>query len=263
MMTEKIQTTQPSMEYSAVYPTGPIFDDDGEAIVRSENAISEQYGDTLETETTREGHVNEGTTVALDALDAWLEFKVRNELVAQIFKNEVDEGLVNIADVTRVISAEMELEREKHQMSVTHIRTVVIPRAEKRNQPTFSDSTAYWKKDLDNLEARATIHQDMVGYIHAIQNTGEDALHSLAEEYIGRTITEARDEALAILVEQKQSLEAQNTEDTERIAALEETIRMLQAELADATQQIQERDTALLDYELEAQLQKGTNSLTV
>lgn len=260
-MTEKIQTTQPLMERAAVYPTGPVIDDDGDVIIRSENATSEQYGDTPEDQPAHEERVNEGTTVELDALDSWLEFKVRNELVAQIFKDDVDDGLVNIVDVARIITAEIELERKKHEMSVTHIRTVVIPRAQKRNEPIFSDSTAYWKKDLDNLEARATIHQDMVGYIQGIQGTGEDGLHSLAEEYIGRTLTEARDEALAILVAQKQSLEAQKVDDTERIAALEETIRLLQAELAEANQHIQDRDTALLDHELEAHIRKSANTL--
>ena len=264
MMTEKIQRAQPLMERDAVYPTGPVFDDDGDVIIRSENSYEEAASDahevaTTEVEVTREGRVDEGTAVELTALDSWIEFKVRNELVAQIFKSEVDDGLVNIADVATIITTEFEAERKKHEMNVARIRTTVIPRAELRTEPIFNDSTAYWTKDIDNLVIRADIHQDMIGYIEGIQATGEDGLYSLAEEYISRTVTEARDEALAILLTQKQSLEAAKQVDNERIAALQETIHILEVELAAANQQIQERDTALLDSEAEAYLRRDAN----
>lgn len=261
MMTEQLSNTQTLVERDALHPTQPTTD---EIIIRGEDAYpTRTEGIVTSMEVSPESIEDKGFKAATDELDGWLLFKVKKELVDQVFKNGTEHSAVNIESVASVIKLEVAAEKEKHFQDAQLLENSTIPKATQRTEPNFMTNHPYnyWQKDVDNLWSRVEVHMQMVSYIDAFEQTGEDWLYDLSESYIKRARTTARDEAITILLEQKEALEAHQKIDSARISELEDSIELLTIERTDAKIQIEDRDLQLHEYEMIDHLTENAKQL--
>ena len=210
----------------------------------------------VESETkTYEDLFRDGMHAELYQLDCVLSFKVKNELVAQIFRSLGKEGFqVNIAAVTDIVRKELIGEQTRHFQSASELENATIPLASTRTEKRFDIPHYYTIYDLDNLQARSDIHTEISSRLAAIQATGEDGLFDITETYIQRLSIEARDEALEIVVRQKQELEIRNHENDVKIDELQDTISLLKTRLEMAHEEADVRNVPLPDQEVTLRL---------
>jgi hypothetical protein len=213
--------------------------------------VSEDIQGEVNEEKSYETIINEGTQCELRALDSWLSWRVKNELVPQILKNiGIEEWQINIQAVHTIIKAHISTEKVKHFQDAAYIKNELIPLASTRPTPLFGDPNYFWRKDILNLQARTDIHTLVSSRMSDIEATGDDGMYDLSEKYIQLMIPAARDEVLAILTEQKRELLGQNQRDIARIDELEATIVILGLQLEQSVKELQVRDMELLDGEL-------------
>jgi hypothetical protein len=240
-------------EREALFPTELTTDD---VIILGEDTVNES---SLSQKSASE-HFQDTVKSELNTIDSWLSFKVKNELVAQIYTNiGAESSQINIAAVQQVITDELQGERDKNLQHALRLNEV-IPIAASREEPGFNGQDFYWKKDVENLQQRMGVHREVTSYIKAIQASGDEGLYDLTETYIQRTLMEAQDEVLHILMQQKQELENRDLQNKARIAKLMGAIGTLETELEHAHDWIVEHDTSQLDQELMAELEKDANS---
>jgi hypothetical protein len=172
------------------------------------------------------------------SLDEWLRFRVKNELVAQIFTTaklaDHSEYTIDITAVKNVMISEMDLQKSHAEEISLHIETL-IPVAKGRFIAPDRDPNRYVHSDVTTLEARSAIKELAVYYIEALQVKSDDDLHDLTETYIEETLEAARTEVIDYLAYRNNKLEE---------------------ELAD-------RDMQLLDLEAEAQMSDDSRDLTL
>lgn len=247
MEQQTLPKQQTTVERDALFPAEekPTLTT-SDVIIIGENSVEAPLTDEERYERTLQGAVNQ----SLKELDDVLVLKVTNELVTQVFRDNYDESLINVESVYQLVDAELQAEKDRCFQMAMHIENTYIPEAEQRTQPVFGDLDAYTRKDIPALQVRSETYLAMVSHIDAIQDTGEDSLHDLAEVYIERCLADARDKAIAILLEQKRALEAKRQDEAARIAVLEDTIVTLQRALHDKDEQVAERDLALYDHEV-------------
>jgi len=262
MMTEQFSHKQTLAERDALHPTEPTTD---EVIILGEDAYpSRTELIPVSQEQLLERNPNSGFYAAVQELDGWLLFKVKNELVGQIFDpHSTDRQSVNIAAVATTLQAEIAAEKAKHSESAAKLENETIPSAGMRTEPEMNSKNPYiyWQKDVENLWERVEVHMNMVEYIDAFEGTGEDWLYDLSEQYIARAREGARDEAIQILLQQREELEEKKRHDAERIEQLEAKLGVLTAEKEQAQAELQERDMQLLDDELVTHLTEEAEKL--
>jgi uncharacterized coiled-coil protein SlyX len=231
-----------SSERENFLPAVPTTSD---VIILGENAISTQQ---VEQEDIPE-LLDDATSRELHALDSWLSFKVKNELVSQIYTSiGNEESGINIASIKETLSSELYVEKKKNADQAERLNDI-IPRAAMKEKST-QGANDYSLKDINNLQMRIAIHYQLVMYIETIESAGDDGLYELTESYIQQVQLEARDEVLSILNQQKEELESRNTSNETRIVELEGVIVELETEIEFAKVQVQDRDMALLNNEL-------------
>lgn len=217
-----------------------------EVIILGEDVLGEQQNEKSYEELLQEGLESE-----LRAFDSWLSWKVKNELIAQIYNGiGVEDRQINLRSISDVVYGEILSEKDKHLQNAAHIENEIIPLAHTRRTPRFDDANYYWAKDIPNLEARSEIHYAVSSRIGEIEAEGDDGLYDLTENYIQRMILIAQDEVLAIVTQQKQELEQHNQENIAKINELQGAIGILKTQLEQTHEQLDDRDMALLDQEL-------------
>jgi len=187
----------------------------------------------------------------LRALDAWLSWKVKNELITQIVsRGGVDGEQINVSSIKSALCNEIDGEKDKHTQSGEYIDRTVIPGAAARLKPRVDVAGVYWAKDVSNLQSRSEIHFEIADRLDAIASTGDDGLYDLTEKYIQRTMPEASRDALTIVLQQRQELEAVKRRDEAKISELEGLIDILGVQLQEAQAKIADRDLQMHDQEL-------------
>lgn len=243
-------------------PTLPSMDQSEEHKVTTSDVIilgEDAYSTMEESLETVEVDIRLGFEKEAIALDDWLKFRVKNELVTQIFtglRNEVQNPFeINISQVKEVLVSEMDAQVDQSNQMIDYLHATV-PEAVRPNRKGRGSSTQYSYRDLGNLERRKELKTLAVDFIETIQQTGDDGLFELTENYISQTIEEARMEALTILAEQNKQLEAANLNLVEKVEELEEEVKIVRLELED-------RDMQLLDSQLEDQLTTEAKDLAL
>ncbi len=186
-----------------------------------------------------------------------LDFKIKKELVAQLFKDQPDyipKGAVNLVDVQEMLSSHITQAIESNSHQANYIDMVSIPKARTRYETPVKDipgDIAYLVKDIPTLEAREDSYIAMAEYLTDYLPEGDEKLFRLTEEYVLRLLPDARAEAVDIL---KQQLEEEKRRAELAIKELESTIGILSAELTDARSEVSQRDVQMLDSEMDAHL---------
>lgn len=215
----------------------------------------------------------DATMGAFRGLDSWLAFKVRNELVSQIYNSiENEETNINVDRVKYAIIEELTTEKQNNIKQAAFLENI-LPIAATKEKPAHIED--YTVKDVDNLEKRLHIHSEVVALIDAIESTGDEGVYHLAESYIQQTHLDAQNEVLDIFSQRKAELESQNeklrmrnasneakiTELEEIIASLQDEVDQAKAQLKQRDEQIEDRDVQLLDNELVNHLTKDAQDL--
>jgi len=259
--------TLPSMDQSEEYKVTT-----SDVIILGEDAYSlmevaikkEQLPETLTDNFSNEAIeelIRVGCEQEAVALDDWIKFRVKNELVTQIFtglRDSVANPLeVDASIVKEVVSAEIEIQHDQSAKMVDYLEetlyssaTAQLPQKDGRFRVKYSDG------DTNNLERRRIIKSFAVKLIENLQNTGEDGLLDLANNYIDQTSAEAYREATLILAEQTKQLEKEKLELAEQLVGLQEEVKTVRSEL-------EERDVLLLDSEMTSHLAAEAKELAV
>jgi ribosomal protein L17 len=168
--------------------------------------------------------VRNGLESEITSLDEWLRFRVKNELVAQIFTAaklaEHDEHTINISNVKDVIEEEMYTQKANAEQSSQHIDEI-IPVAKGRFLADTRASHMYVNSDVDNLIVRQSIKNLAKDFIKELQNTCDDGLFELSEQYIGQTIEAAKTEVIDHLAHRNNQLEEELADRDMQILNLE------------------------------------------
>jgi hypothetical protein len=265
MTHEHLSNTQTLVERDVL----PDFRESAENLIIVESPPNGEDVVPVRTEVTPilfEQEVKKGDTnslrLAVRELDDWLVFRVKNELITQIYTGIVndapdkeDHGL-NIQSVSAVLQEVIASEGKRHYEEKMSLELTQIPSAEMRNMPGTSSKvgTDYWKKDVENLWSRYETHEQMGTYIDQLQAVGAEGMYDLAEGYIERTLERARTEVVSILRQQKDELQSKVVQGAARIQQLEQSLEHLTGAYAQALEQVHDRDMQLLDYEADAHL---------
>ncbi|MDB5160022.1 MAG: hypothetical protein JWO99_285 [Candidatus Saccharibacteria bacterium] len=221
--------------------------DSNEVIVRGTDEYLEQPEQTK----TYEQIVEEGVEAQYGEFKDWLNWRVKNELVAQIFHGLGQDNLqLNIGSVRDVIRKEMTSQRDHHFQSATHIDTTVVPLAKMRPEAQPDIPGYYWQKDVPNLEARSEIHLEVSERISQFAMLDETALYDLSEKYIRELNVEAQKEALTIAVQKIKDLEEQERKNKLEMVDLKSVAAVLAEQLKKAEAHIADRDIELHEYEM-------------
>jgi hypothetical protein len=198
--------------------------------------------DNVEQQTPTQEQVERYVGKELSLVDSWLQLKVKNELVVQLYRGlENVDFEIDTKAVGDVISSELTHEREKNLDQALHVHTLIPYAAINAETPNGPDE--YGHRDVQNLQRRIDVHHNVIDHIKAIEATGEDGLKELAVNYIEQTKDQARNEVIGVLMQQKKELEVSDQTNTLRI-------KQLEAALEQANEQILDRDMQLLDQEL-------------
>lgn len=193
--------------------------------------------------------LNDASLREMYALDGWLSFKVKNELVKQIYSSlKDDESLIDIASVKNIISNELSVEIKNNRDKAEQLSDIIPQAATKENSE--NGNSDYSSKDISNLQMRIAIHNQVATYIESAEAAGDDNMYDLTELYIQKVQLDAQSEVLTILKQQKAEFEKRNTENEEKIIELQAVIVTLDAEIKHTYDQLSERDIMILDGEL-------------
>jgi len=238
-MTMERQEFKPTLirgESSALEPK-PLKTED--IIIPSSNTYVEQLVQQEVEETEEEKAqraqelLEEAIQSELHTLDGWLLFKVKSELVSQLYTNIGTETGVNIARIQEVVNAELQNEKEKNLDQALHVAGI-IPYAAMVPTNPLKGPDSYWVKDVDNLQRRVDVHYEVVSFIEAIESQGDDEMYDYTETFVKRTQLEARDEVISILKDKLVSRDALNEA---RIEELQDGMIILEAEVEFAKEQ--------------------------
>lgn len=218
--------------------------------------------------------LTDATMGAFRGLDGWLAFRVRKELVTQIYSSiENEETNIDVDSVRVALNEELTAEKQKNISQASHLEDILPIAAKKEKSVKPGDD--YSVKDIDNLQMRLRVHHEVVALIDAIESTGDEGTYHLAESYIQQTRLDAHNEVLSIYSQRKAELEDQNkklrmrnasneakiTELEGIIASLKNEIEYTNGQLEERNEQIEDRDVQLLDNELVNHLTKEAQDL--
>ena len=229
--------------------TGPVVTTD-DIVVRG----IDSYIPLVEAVKTYEEIVEIGTKVQYKEFQDWLNWRVKNELVSQIFHGLGEPDLqLNIHSVHDVIWKEITSQRDHHFQSAAHIENTLVPLATSR--PTARPEIAgyYWQKDVPNLEARGEIHAAVSQRISTtLAVLSENALYDFTEDYIKELKLEAQQESLKIAKQRINDLELEEQRNQLQITELQTIAATLAAQLEKSKVEVADRDVALHEYEMTA-----------
>jgi len=263
---------QPTAERDALFPTAqePELTTDDIVIRSSDSYIP---GSEEATEDPYELQVAELVAQEKADFQALLDFKLKSELVAQLFKTQspdVPKGSINLTEVQAVLSTQIAQASGSYIQQATFIDTESIPSAKGRfeapaDKVSLDDKAEqpkvvipYLEKDISLLEAREDSYLAMVSYLSEYQPTSSDALLDLTEAHIQRLLPDAQREAIDILRQQRTELKAQKEQADAQIANLEKQINVLSVELDKTRAEVDQRDIQMYDLEMQDHLAEVT-----
>jgi hypothetical protein len=224
--------TLPSMEQTEEYKVTT-----SDVIILGEDALNsaETYKEIMSEV------VDEEIKAEVVALDFWIEFRVKNELVSQIFSNiDAKDLQIDISSVQDVVTTEIELQKTNLETAVSRIESSSLPEAYQQMEPI---ANKYWIKDVPNLKRRQSIYTGTLQHVNNYVNSSKDGLYSETEVYIQRSINAAQMEVIKIQAQLNAELELENQRQ------LNEN-NQLKTKLGQAVSDIEERDIAQYDKEL-------------
>lgn len=127
-------------------------------------------------------------------LNNWLLFRVKNELVLQIYKGaSLTEGTIDYGAVARVLEGELLEERNRHFDDEMKLNLEIIPKAElNHNSPKGPDD--FTVEDIPQLYDAEELHHKMAWYIQGIESSGDGWSQDLAKAYVEQAYDKAVDE---------------------------------------------------------------------
>jgi|GEM_PF-2189742 len=161
-------------------------------ILQEETAYQTEAGQAIEAEVSSEERLDRMFATAKKELDTWLLFRVKNELVVQLYRNRMHGQPLSMSDVEVVLQKEITLERDTHFQTAFRIESEDIPQARLRELP--EGVYKYSKCDVDMLWDWEETHTRMVEYIQTIEQSGEGWLSDMAGHYVARAYDIAEDE---------------------------------------------------------------------
>jgi len=191
------------------------------------------------------------------ALDGWLAFKVKNELLVQIYKAATagEDNDIDVNEIQKVVVSELATVKNENLTQADHLHDI-MPAIAVRRGPA-RDGNDYFEKDIDNMERRITVHYGVVEYIDALEAAGDEDILDLTQSIIEQNELTVRKEVLKIFVQQKKELESKleasnenNALNEERIIELKGAIVTLKEEVALATEDRDEGEIEHDDQEL-------------
>lgn len=264
-MTERSMNTQPLMERDALSPSEPATDEivvlgyDSHPIRTEVLPVVPGQEKQLTPEEKRNMRIDHDAKAMMREFDGWLQFKVKTELVSQIFKGlkkvdseqeaEENEGLteqeiadkdiekkyIDITKIAAIISTEVTEFSNTHYQSARGLENEIIPEAEMRDSPVLDSKnpSIYWKKDVSNLFERVDVHDEIVARIELLGVKDPEVMDAFVDAYIARANEDARDEVIKILLQQKNDLESQGIKQAKKIKELEDTLDLLVEQTTD------------------------------
>ena len=195
-----------------------------------------------------------GTEVQYKEFQDWMNWRVKNELVSQIFHGLGQADLqLNIRSVRDVIWKEITSQRDHHFQSAAHIENTLVPLATARPTARPEISGYYWQKDISNLEARAEIHAAISQRISTtLAVLGDSELYDFAEDYTKELKLEAQQEALKIAKLRITDLEHEEQRNQQQMTELQTIAATLAAQLEKSKTAVADRDIELHEYEMTA-----------
>lgn len=184
---------------------------------------------------------------------ALVDFKVKSELVAQLFKSHpegIAKGSINLTEVQSLVATLVAHDRDINNEHAQTMDNKIIPQARNRFEVPITPTqgvTPYLEKDVPILEAREDAYVLMTNYLHEYGSVSQDEYRDRTEAIVARLLPEARQEAINILKEQRELLLAQAKEADKKIGALEQELGIAKAET-------EGRDIEMYDKEMEAHL---------
>jgi len=189
------------------------------------------------------------------ALDGWLAFKVKNELLVQIYKAAGEDNDIDVNEIQKVVVSELATVKNENLAQAEHLHDI-MPAIAVRRGPARGGND-YFDQDIDNMERRITVHYGVVEYIDALEAAGDEDILDLTQSMIEQHELKVRKEVLKIFVQQKKELENalevsndNNTRSEKRIIELKGAIVTLKEEVALANEDRDESEIVHDDREL-------------
>ena len=189
------------------------------------------------------------------ALDGWLAFKVKNELLVQIYKAAGEDNDIDVNKIQEVVVSELATVKNENLAQAEHLHDI-MPAIAVRRGPARGGND-YFDQDIDNMERRITVHYGVVEYIDALEAAGDEDILDLTQSMIEQHELKVRKEVLKIFVQQKKELENalevsndNNTRSEKRIIELKGAIVTLKEEVALANEDRDESEIVHDDREL-------------
>ena len=171
-------------------------------VIQSEN-LAELTSDQI---------IENATVVELDSFEQWMAFRVKNELVKQIFEADGHSvSDINYDKVYSVVAKELEAEKDKKLKEALQLNSALMLAAVRsyKDPHGFHD---YGPNDLEAVQRRIDIKRNIITSIKATEATGYNGIMDKTIAYVNEVELKARKEVLDILKQQKQGLEQRITE---------------------------------------------------
>ena len=192
-----------------------------EPIPRTTGDVVFPSSDQFEVKKSHEQIVQEGIEIEARLFEAWLSMRVKDELVAQVIKNARDiKWQVDVKPIIEIVTKELRLQKDRSFQAATDLENRVIPLAMTRSEFIAGDPNFYTQDDVDSLYARIEIYMSAAETAAAVEATGDQGLHDLSTEYATLLLPDAKNEALAVLLQQRQDNLAKLAETEKFIEAL-------------------------------------------
>jgi len=205
----------------------------------------------VEVQKPSEDVLRDGVNAILQSFDGWLSFKVKNELITQIYQGRgADDLQINIRSITDIVHEAIVREKDQHFQDATRIENENIPLTKKRAAESYGQSKIDLTHDIERLEMLVDVNYEVAQRIEQIEATGDEGIQDLSENYIQLMEVSARDAVLQIVTSQKQELEAKSRQDAAKIDELEDEIDFLSLQLQDAQAQLDDRESEPAEQEL-------------
>ena len=219
LTTEQAIRTQTLIEHEALIPIEPdhvedheIDDDNGRRIVRGDNA----YTTAPEAvKPTYDEYLDLAVQSELKGFVSWLNFKIKNELILQIYKDGADS--ISIANVAASLQSLFQNEQLMRNATALELDQSRIPDASPREELVATGRTEVAKEDLEMYHI---VQIEMADQVAAMEPKNKDDYFMMAAEYVNRLLADAKEEVRKIKLEQGDTRsEAQEAQEYEALHA--------------------------------------------
>lgn len=136
----------------------------------------------------------------LDLFDKWLDLKVKDELMVQLYRAAEDKA-VNVHDIAGLLESLIKDERDSRLQSALKIDRFDIPQAQLNPRPT-GISGEYSRADLELLDFQYSMQVALVDELAQLTPDNQEGYMVMAHTYIERLIDSARQDVSVLKSEQ-------------------------------------------------------------